>query len=80
MGSWVLRRAKVPLEPLARQLRNRFQGSRFSEEVPCAWDDLKYLLRAQLCQRLLIELDHRNIVSTDDEKRRRTHPSERGPS
>ena len=42
-----------------------------------AWNDHQALRAAQPRQRLLIELDHHSISSTDDQKRWRTNRIER---
>src|SRR5260370_42634376 len=64
---------KILIEPVARELRDLLERAGLLEQVCRTWDNLQELLAVQLCQRLLVHADHRQIVPADDQQRGRAN-------
>ena len=62
-------RDQMALEPVARQLRHDFQGSRFFEEVRCSRHGCKLLFAAQLRQRCSVWLNELCVMFADNKQR-----------
>jgi hypothetical protein len=63
----------MPLEPLARQARDRVELTGLLEKMCRAWHDLGTVLATQSSGSALIQPDHHVIQAADYEQRRRTY-------
>ena len=62
-------RRKMAREPLCRNLRHFFQGSRFSEQMCGSWNDEKFLLAAsEFCQGLFVQVDDGSVLAAHDQE------------
>ena len=68
---------EVLANPIGRQTRDRFERAGFFKEVRRAGHDFQLLFAAKFRKRFLVQPDHRVIVSTHDEQRRRLHTRQR---
>jgi hypothetical protein len=66
----------MALKPTCGMANHCLKRSRLGKKMARAWNDHQALRAAQPRQRLLIELDHTNISTPDDEKRRGAHDVE----
>ena len=67
---------QIGLEPSRRMGRDGFERARFGKEMRGARNDLDRLGPSEPRQRLLVQLDHAEVVAADDQKRRRLEPIE----
>ena len=56
------------MKPPPGQLRDLLKSARFFKEVRCSRDDFELLNSAQFGHRLPVQLDHREVFSTDDKQ------------
>ena len=65
-------------EPITRQGHDLIKRARLLEQVPGSGHNRQVSLAGELGERLLVQLDHPAVGSSDDQERRRPDPGERG--